>query len=549
MKMRIKSALFAVITCVVTLAFLLTVEGSQEFPITTQESDQKYPAVCGEYVVWQDNRNGNWDIYGYNLTTQKEFQITTHPADQTHPAIHNNMVVWEDHRCFEGEGDSCWFSLPYAIYGYNLATGEEFQVITTPEWRSSFAEKSNPVIYNDTVVWEDRSVGQPPAVIGITLSTRETFQVGESSAEQRYPAIYGDSVVWLDEREPYTYGYNISTKEEFQIGPEHRFLFQSRGGYFPAIYGDMVIWLETYDGIIYGYNLSEEKEILIGTASMGECHLISSGRETTRPTIYKDYVIWVDCRNGNPDIFGYNLSEKEEFQIIVQEDYQLSPALYETTLVWQDNRNGNWDIYGCYLTPPFIQTSFKSRTWVILDTIRALEFWALLIGIPGVILAIIAFSAGKSIWYRKKVTPTSEAPLPKILKRNALFPAAFLLAAGASAFLVYSSVIDLEFLTAFLNSGICAFFLICYVWARRTPNIRITDDQIVLFKGKTKPRMINIDAVKNVYVRKWINILYRVDVLLSDDTEEKIPIFFLNEKDKEELIKTLNKYSCVDRKD
>ena len=540
--MRIRSAEIrvTVLYVVILLVFLLSVQGSQEFPITTLESDQKYPAVCRDYVVWQDKRNGNWDIYGYNLATKEEFQITTHPADQTHPAIHDNIVVWEDHRCFEGEGDNCWFSLPYAIYGYNLATREEFQVITTPDWRSSFAEKSDPVVYNDTVVWQDRSVGQPPVVVGIILSTREPVHVGEPSVEQRYPAIYKDIVVWQDEREPYLYGYSISTNEEFQVGPEHRFLFQSRGGYFPAIYEDMVIWLETYDGIIYGYNFTEEKEVLIGTASMWECHLISGGRDTTRPTIYKDYVIWVDCRNGNPDIYGYNLSEKEEFQIIVQENYQLSPALYETTLVWQDKRNGNWDIYGCYLTPPFIQSSFKSKTRVILDTIETLGFWALLIGIPAAFLAIIAFSAGKSIWYRKKISPAPGAPSPKILKRSVLFPATFLAAAAASAFLVYSSVIDLEFLGASLCSGICAFFLTCYFWTRKTPRIHITDTEIVLFKGKTKPKVINLDAVRNVHVRKWASILYGVDVSLSDDTEEKIPIFSLNEKDKEVLIQTLN---------
>lgn len=69
-------------------------------------SSQINPDISGHLVVWQDNRNGNWDIYGYNLITDQEFLITTetasstspHPADQTNPAISGQLVVWEDMR-------------------------------------------------------------------------------------------------------------------------------------------------------------------------------------------------------------------------------------------------------------------------------------------------------------------------------------------------------------------------------------------------------------------------------------------------------------------
>jgi beta propeller repeat protein len=76
-----------------------------EFAIVNNEAEQINPDIDGNIVVWQsrglpteDNRNGDWDIYGYNLTTRQEFQITNNPYDQTNPAVSGNTIVWEDTR-------------------------------------------------------------------------------------------------------------------------------------------------------------------------------------------------------------------------------------------------------------------------------------------------------------------------------------------------------------------------------------------------------------------------------------------------------------------
>ncbi|MBU6999058.1 MAG: hypothetical protein HXS42_15530 [Theionarchaea archaeon] len=61
---------------------------SSEFQITADSSIQQYPAIYGNFVVWDDDRNGNWDIYGYDLSTENEFQITKDISDQQCPAIY-----------------------------------------------------------------------------------------------------------------------------------------------------------------------------------------------------------------------------------------------------------------------------------------------------------------------------------------------------------------------------------------------------------------------------------------------------------------------------
>jgi beta propeller repeat protein len=69
-----------------------------EFPVCTDANGQRNPAISGNIIVWEDDRNGNWDIYGYDISTQTEFQITTNTADQTSPAISGHTVVWSDSR-------------------------------------------------------------------------------------------------------------------------------------------------------------------------------------------------------------------------------------------------------------------------------------------------------------------------------------------------------------------------------------------------------------------------------------------------------------------
>ena len=72
--------------------------GSEPFLITNATGLQLDPDIFGHIIVWQDDRNTDWDIYGYNLITKKEFQITTNGSDQTQPAVSGSLVVWKDAR-------------------------------------------------------------------------------------------------------------------------------------------------------------------------------------------------------------------------------------------------------------------------------------------------------------------------------------------------------------------------------------------------------------------------------------------------------------------
>lgn len=84
------------------------------------------PDASGNIVVWEDYRNGNYDIYAYNLDTNEEMQITDNAASQSDPKISGNLIVWEDLRNEQPDEDN------QDIYGYDLTLGQEFIVSNNP---------------------------------------------------------------------------------------------------------------------------------------------------------------------------------------------------------------------------------------------------------------------------------------------------------------------------------------------------------------------------------------------------------------------------------
>jgi beta propeller repeat protein len=101
MKKKHKMEKLLTMITVAMLILLMNVSGASvisKFQITTDFADQRNPAIYGNMVVWMDQRNGNADIHGYNLSTGIEVQVTTDPHDQRAPKIHGYTVVWRDER-------------------------------------------------------------------------------------------------------------------------------------------------------------------------------------------------------------------------------------------------------------------------------------------------------------------------------------------------------------------------------------------------------------------------------------------------------------------
>ena len=283
--------------------------------ITEDTRNQMDPALYGDIVVWEDDRNANWDIYGYNLAASQEFQVTTNTHNQYDPEVYSGIVVWMDER----NGN-------YDIYGFNLSTYQEFQIAANE------SNQINPAIYGDIVVWQDWRNGNWD-IYGFNLQTKEEFQITTNESNQTNPALHSNTVVWQDYRNGNwdIYGFNLQTKEEFQVTTD------TRNQENPAIYNDIIVWEDNRNNNtdIYGFNRSLSQEFQITTHKSNQLN----------PDISGTIIVWEDDRSGTPNIYRYDLSTSQESPVETAPALQQNPAIYSTVIIWEDYRNGNYDIF------------------------------------------------------------------------------------------------------------------------------------------------------------------------------------------------------------
>jgi len=98
------------------------------------------PDISGDWIVWVDGRNGNSDIYGYNLATGEEKPICTNSTSQWQPRIWGNLIVWQDKR-------NAPTSNYYDIYAYDLSRPDlgEFPCLLSSGHSSLIGVDSNMV--------------------------------------------------------------------------------------------------------------------------------------------------------------------------------------------------------------------------------------------------------------------------------------------------------------------------------------------------------------------------------------------------------------------
>lgn len=181
--------------------FVMNLLTGERRRITDVPANRNALGISGSWLVWQDNRNElqerreRYDIYAYDLSSDREIPVVVAPGHQKQPAIHGNVVVWSDNRNSPEIGtraEGC-HDLPDRqcdIYSYNLATGEEKLLAQTG------TNNGLPSIHGNLVVWQQYLEAGSSLIVLLDTSSGKQRDIGAGGRSNTRPLVSANHVVW-----------------------------------------------------------------------------------------------------------------------------------------------------------------------------------------------------------------------------------------------------------------------------------------------------------------------------------------------------------------
>lgn len=285
-----------------TDVYLYDISTGIERQLTNGAEDKKNPAVSGHYVVWQDNKysgigNGT-DIVLHDLTTDTTLRIANLTGDQTNPSIDGDLVVWQDRRN----------SVNSDIYVYSISSATETQV------SHASGDQINPRVSDNIIVWENDTFYPDIVEMYDYAGNRTPFQPVNFGAgeDQVGPAIRNSRLVWSDNHADLTYyrvyTEDIGTGEIQEISPDDNDHFSA------DVDGTRVVWIE--NGDVYLNDTAVPASETMVTQTSG-----STSKESLR--ISGNRIVWRESNGASDMIYLFTIGSAEACPVA---DFTISPS-------------------------------------------------------------------------------------------------------------------------------------------------------------------------------------------------------------------------------
>ncbi|MGB9613229.1 MAG: hypothetical protein ACPL4K_03520, partial [Candidatus Margulisiibacteriota bacterium] len=345
--------------------------------------------------VWQDLRNGNYDLWGQKISLsgaqlwdKKGIIICNAQGVVAHQNVNlirsnqvETIVVFEDGR-----------------FGYTNIFAQKINAAGTLLWGKDGiavakvkAHQANPQLVSDgaggaIIAWEDNRNPNFPKIYAQRISTtgKKIWENGslpltKINSRQSRPLVVSDQaagaiVIWEDERSPLglkdLYAQRISAKGELLWGKNGIPVCTENGDQTDVVAvsdgfgGVFVVWTDYRNGErnpdIYAQRINSQGKLLWKEDGVVVCAAPDVQRS---PQIANDneggiVISWTDKGGGSYDIYAQRLNSQGNALWLADgipvsqlaRTQQNSRWATSQILVWEDYRFGNWDIFAAALS-------------------------------------------------------------------------------------------------------------------------------------------------------------------------------------------------------
>jgi beta propeller repeat protein len=310
----------------------------------------KNPHARGRRAVWQDQSDGNFQIYAQDLTGSNAIlKITNTGLGQENPRTDGRYLVWQG-RQVNGNWD---------LYLKDLSG------TNAPTWitSTSGSDEINPAIDWPWVVYQTRALNTPSApwrLRALNLVTAQSFLVSASTQDQLDPEVQAGRVVWQDWRDV---GPGEIYFHDLETGEERRVTTNSFGQYHPVLHGNFIAWQDNRNGEVdlYGYDLLRQAEV----------RLTSTAENETRPFLDGPWLVCQEDSLGplTANIRLIHLPSLGAVPITRSLTLKDRPALAGGRALWLDTQNNLSSLLMADL--PALQGVFQNQNAVVVTDAMA----------------------------------------------------------------------------------------------------------------------------------------------------------------------------------
>ncbi len=258
------------------------------------------PSARGRWAVWQDQSDGNWEVYAQDVTSNNPIlQVTRTPLSQENPRTDGRYVVWQGQQT-NGNWD---------IYINDLESGSGPQDITS----TPTTDETYPAVDWPWVVYQARPTGNTSApwqVFALDLTTNlPPLAVSPTTQNELSPDVQAGRVVWQDLRNPGA-------------------------------------------GEIYFFDLNAGNLLRVTTNLFAKFH----------PAIRDHWIVWQDSRNTEVDIYGFDFLRNREIQVTDTPENESQPSIDGPWVICMEDSLGPQTGNGRLIHLPSLVTVPVTRT-------------------------------------------------------------------------------------------------------------------------------------------------------------------------------------------